>query len=100
MLFRSDGTNKISPHPQCRCYLIPWKWRNEDMQGPDGPQATRREVTGDKGAEPLSFRVAAKTWVKDNPETAQAIFGKKLGQDLIDGKISFDQAVKRWQAKT
>ena len=94
-----DGSSKVSPHPQCRCYLVPWKWRNEDMQGPSGPQATRREVTGDKGAEPLSFRVAAKTWVKDNPETARAIFGKKLGQDLIDGKVSFDQAVKRWQAK-
>ena len=94
-----DGTSKVSPHPQCRCYLVPWKWRNEDMQGPNGPQATRREVTGDHGSQPLSFRVAAKTWVKDNPETARAIFGKKLGQDLIDGKISFDQAVKRWQAK-
>jgi hypothetical protein len=91
-----DGRNKISPHPQCRCYLVPWKWRNEDMQGPNGPEATRRPAEGDKGQEALSFRTAAKTWVKQNPETAQAIFGKKLGQDLIDGKISFDQAVKRW----
>lgn len=93
-----DGRNKVSPHPQCRCYLVPWKWRNEDMQGPDGPQPTRREVKGDDGAEALSFRTAARTWVKQNPKTAQAIFGKKLGQDLVDGKVSFDQAIKRWQA--
>lgn len=91
-----DGTSKVSPHPQCRCYLLPWKWRNEDMQGPDGPEPVRREAKGDNGAEALSFRTAAKTWVKQNPETAQAIFGKKLGQQLVDGKISFDQAVKRW----
>jgi hypothetical protein len=91
-----DGRNKISPHMQCRCYLVPWKWRNDNMQGPDGPEPTRRPAVGDKGTEPLSFRTAAKTWVKQNPETAQAIFGKKLGQDLVDGKISFDQAVKRW----
>lgn len=92
-----DGSNKISPHPQCRCYLLPWKWRNETMQGPDGPQPTRRPATGDGGnTEALSFRTAAKQWVKDNPETAQAIFGKRLGQRLIDGKISFDQAVKQW----
>lgn len=92
-----DGRNKVSPHPQCRCYLVPWKWRNEDMQGPDGPEPTRREAKGDKGAEALSFRKAAKQWVKDNPETAQSIFGKKLGQDLVDGKVSFDQAIKRWR---
>ena len=91
-----DGRNKISPHPNDRCYLVPWKWRNEDMQGPDGPQPTRREVKGDDGAEALSFRTAARQWVRDNPETAQAIFGKKLGQDLVDGKVSFDQAIKRW----
>lgn len=91
-----DGSNKVSPHPQCRCYLVPWKWRNQDMQGPNGPQPTKREATGDQGAEALSFRKAAKQWVKDNPDTAKAIFGKKLGQQLIDGKISFDQAVKQW----
>jgi hypothetical protein len=92
-----DGSNKVSPHPQCRCYLLPWKWRNDTMQGPDGPQPTKRPATGDGGnTEALSFRTAAKQWVRDNPETAQAIFGKKLGQQLINGKISFDQAVKQW----
>ena len=91
-----DGQNKTSPHPQCRCYLLPWKWRNDTRQ--DG-QPVNREATGDRGAEPLSFRAAASRWVRDNPETAKAIFGKALGQRLIDGKIGFDQAVKLWSAK-
>jgi hypothetical protein len=77
---------------------VPWKWRNEDMQGPNGPEPTKRPAQGDGGGtDALSFRKAAKTWVKDNPETAQAIFGKKLGQQLVDGKISFDQAVRQWR---
>jgi hypothetical protein len=58
-----------------------------------------REATGDRGAEPLSFRAAASRWVRDNPETARAIFGKALGQRLVDGEISFDQAVKLWSAQ-
>lgn len=90
--------NKVSPHPQCRCYLVPWKWRNQDMTDPSGkPVPPKRPADGDGPEEALSFKVAAKTWVKQNPETAQAIFGKKLGRDLIDGKVSFDQAVKRWR---
>jgi hypothetical protein len=94
-----DGRNKISPHPQCRCYLLPWKWRNEDMQGPDGPQPVRRPAKGDGGGtEALSFKEAARTWVRANPETAQAIFGKRLGQRLVDGQISFDQAIRQWSA--
>ena len=90
-----DGENKTSPHPQCRCYLLPWKWRNDTEQG----QPVNREATGDKGAEALSFRAAASQWVRDNPETARSIFGKALGQRLIDGKIGFDQAVKLWSDK-
>jgi len=90
---------KVSPHAQCRCYLVPWKWRNQDMTDPNGQKVpTRRPANGDGPEEVLSFKVAAKTWVRENPETAQAIFGKKLGQQLVDGKVSFDQAVKRWQA--
>jgi hypothetical protein len=83
----------------CRCYLLPWKWRNEDMKNPDGTtEPTRRPADGDKGEQALSFKAAAKTWVQDNPETAQAIFGKKLGQRLVNGEISFDKAVKQWSA--
>ncbi len=90
-----DGENKTSPHPQCRCYLLPWKWRNDT----EGGKPLNREATGDKGAQALSFRAAASRWVRDNPETARSIFGKTLGQRLIDGKIGFDQAVKLWSAK-
>ena len=83
----------------CRCYLLPWKWRNEDMKNPDGStEPTRRPAEGDNGEQALSFKAAAKTWVQDNPETAQAIFGKKLGQRLVNGEISFDKAVKQWSA--
>ena len=90
---------KVSPHYNCRCYLIPWKWRSEDMTNPSGEKVPPKRVADGDGAEAaLSFKVAAKTWVKDNPETAQAIFGKKLGQQLVDGNISFDKAVKQWSA--
>jgi hypothetical protein len=83
----------------CRCSLVPWKWRNEDMRDPNGnPVAPRRLADGDGPEQPLDFKVAAKQWVKDNPQTAQAIFGKKLGQRLVDGEISFDKAVKQWAA--
>lgn len=90
---------KVSPHPNCRCYLVPWQWRNQDMTDPSGQQvAPKRPADGDGAEQALDFKVAAKDWIKQNPATAQAIFGKKLGQDLVDGTISFDKAVKRWQA--
>lgn len=90
---------KVSPHPNCRCYLVPWKWRQEDMTNPSGqPVQPKRPADGDGSEQALSFKVAAKQWVKDNPATAQAIFGKKLGQQLTDGKISFDKAVKLWSS--
>jgi SPP1 gp7 family putative phage head morphogenesis protein len=89
---------KVSPHPQCRCFLVPWKWRQEDMTDPSGkPVPPKRPADGDGAEEALSFKVAAKQWVRDNPQTAQAIFGKKLGQRLVDGEVSFDKAVKLWQ---
>lgn len=83
----------------CRCAVIPWKWRSQDMTSPDGQSvAPKRLAEGDNGDAAVNFKTAAKTWVKDNPETAQAIFGKKLGQQLVDGKIGFDKAVKQWSA--
>lgn len=83
----------------CRCYLVPWKWRNETMTDPQGNQVQPNRLADGDGPEgALSFKVAAKQWVKDNPATAQAIFGKKLGQRLVDGEISFDRAVKLWQS--
>lgn len=91
---------KVSPHPQCRCYLVPWKWRNEDMTAPSGEQvAPKRPAEGDSGEQTVSFKRAAKSWVKDNPETARDIFGVRLGNQLIKGDISFDKAVKQWTAK-
>jgi len=69
------------------------------MTDPQGnPVQPNRLADGDGAEGALSFKVAAKQWVKDNPETAQAIFGKKLGQRLVDGEISFDRAVKLWQS--
>jgi hypothetical protein len=69
------------------------------MTDPNGNKVPpRRLADGDGPEQPLEFKVAAKQWVKDNPETAQAIFGKKLGQRLVDGEISFDKAVKLWQS--
>ncbi len=83
----------------CRCYLLPWKWRSEDMTDPSGNKVPpKRPADGDGAEQALSFKVAAKQWVKDNPDTAQAIFGKKLGQRLVDGEIGFDKAVKLWSA--
>lgn len=90
---------KVSPHYSCRCFLLPYAWRNEDMTDPQGRQVPiNRPAEGDSGEQTITFKQAAKTWVTDNPETAQAIFGKKLGQRLVDGEIGFDKAVKLWQA--
>jgi hypothetical protein len=95
-----DGRNKVSPHFQCRCFVLPTKWREDDMISPNGePVAPRRPAEGDSGEETLSFKRAAKSWVKDNPETARDIFGVRLGDQLINGQISFDKAVKQWSAK-
>lgn len=90
---------KVSPHMQCRCYLLPAKWRQEDMTDPNGNTVpVKRPAEGDGAQQALPFKTAAKQWVKDNPETAQAIFGKKLGQQLVNGDIGFDKAVKLWSA--
>jgi len=70
------------------------------MTGPSGdPVATKRPAEGDSGEQKVSFKRAAKNWVKDNPETARDIFGVRLGDQLVSGKISFDKAVKQWSAK-
>ena len=90
---------KVSPHMQCRCFLVPWQWRNQDMTDANGnPVPTKRPADGDGATQALSFKVAAKQWLQDNPQTAKAIFGKALGQRLVDGEIGFDKAVKLWSA--
>lgn len=83
-----DGRNRISPHLNCRCYLIPEEWFDSED----------RIVDGDKGEARQNFTVAAKQWIKDNPDTTRAIFGVKLGNRLLSGEIGFDKAIKIWQA--
>lgn len=81
----------------CRCYVVPAKWRDDDMTSPSGDAiSARRPAEGDKGESTVTFKKAAKTWVKENPETARQIFGKRLGDQLVAGTISFDKAVKQW----
>lgn len=96
-----DGRNKISPHYQCRCYLVPSKWRDDTMTAPNGEQvAARRPADGDRGEEVLSFKRSVNAWLKDNPDTTRSIFGKALGNRLLDpsDKLDLAGAVKIWQA--
>jgi hypothetical protein len=96
-----DGRNKVSPHHQCRCYLLPYTWRTEKMTNPETGQEVlpQRPAEGDSGEQVIGFKQSVKAWVKANPETTKAIFGKKLGTDLVEGKIGFDKAVKQWSGK-
>jgi hypothetical protein len=102
-----DGQNKIDPHFNCRCYLIPTKWRKDGNE---------RIVDGDDGEQALNFRRSAKVWVRDNPETAREIFGSTIGSRLVGSwpdnawgrrqlerfgppeVISFDKALRIWQS--
>ena len=69
------------------------------MISPSGKKVEpTREAVGDDGEKRLDFSKSAKGWVKANPDTAKEIFGKKLGQQLVDGKIGFDKAVKLWRS--
>lgn len=98
---------KVSPHHNCRCYLVPKSWRAPGQE---------RIVTGDNGETKASFKTDASTWVKRNPDTAREIFGATIGSRLVGSwpdtawghrqqerlgrpdRISFDQAVKLWPA--
>lgn len=97
-----DGRNKVSPHPQCRCYMLPSKWREQTMQPPDGgrPQPTARPAEGDSGEQTISFRKTVNQWLRDNPDTTKQIFGKRLGSRLLDreDKLDLPSAIRLWQA--
>lgn len=80
---------KVSPHFNCRCYLVPTGWRDE-------PGASRPSGEGLQGPE-VSFTVSARDWVKSNREAARDIFGKRLGDRLADGELDFSQALKQWR---
>lgn len=80
---------KVSPHFNCRCWLVPAEWRND-------PDASRPSGEGLTGPE-VSYSVKARDWVRSNPEAAQSIFGKALGKRLSDGEIDFNQALRQWR---
>ena len=82
-----DGAQKLDPHLNCRCYLIPYARRQSEAE---------RFATGDQGDERITFGDSVSRWIKQNPDTARSIFGKKLGQRLIDGEVSLDRAIKEW----
>jgi hypothetical protein len=82
-----DGTNKLDPHLNCRCYLLPFIRRANDSE---------RFADGDQGTEETGFGLGVNRWIKGNPETARAIFGKRLSERLISGEISLDKAIKEW----
>jgi hypothetical protein len=102
-----DGQNKVDPHFNCRCYMVPQKWRKRGEE---------RIVDGDSGEAALNFRRSAKVWVRENPETAREIFGSTIGSRLVGSwpdnawgrrqlerfgppeVISFDRALKIWQS--
>jgi hypothetical protein len=101
------GQNKVDPHYNCNCYMVPSKWRKDGNE---------RIATGDDGERALNFRRSAKVWVRENPETAREIFGKTIGSRLVGSwpdtdwgrrqqerfgppdVISFDRALKIWQS--
>ena len=80
---------KVSPHYNCRCYLVPSEWRSE-------PGSSRPSGEGLQGPE-VPYTTAARDWVKNNPEAARDIFGVKLGDQLTQGKIDFNQALRQWR---
>ena len=102
-----DGQSKIDPHYNCRCYMVPAKWRKRGEE---------RIVDGDDGEASLNFRRSAKVWVRENPETAREIFGATIGSRLVGewpdnawGRrqqrlfgppevLSFNKALKLWQS--
>lgn len=80
-----DGRSKIDPHPNCRCYVIPKAWRGE---------ANERVVKDDKGERRIPFRVDVEDWIRANPETAAAIFGRGRAERIISGELSLERAIR------
>jgi hypothetical protein len=90
-----DGKNKISPHRNCRCYLLPWKWA-KDMESPDGgKEPTTRLAEGDKGEEFVPVKQTVDKWLRANPQTTALIFGKARGKALLEALNSSDPKVRR-----
>ena len=100
-----DGRNKISPHAECRCYLVPWKWRNELMVRPDGVAVpANRGAVGDNGEETISYLVTAEQWLRANPLTAERILGHEIAAAFLGQcsnglplpPIPLEWAAERW----
>jgi hypothetical protein len=87
---------KVSPHPNCRCVLLPESFFTQDGQ------PVLRPVDGDKGVTEIrSTKKATEAWLKDKDSkaTANSIFGVKRADRLREGKISLDQAVKEMRGR-
>lgn len=76
---------KVSPHPQCRCVLLPESFFTEV-----------RPAEGDGGelSDIQPTKKATEAWLRKNPQTAASILGKRRSQRFVDGKISLDRAIK------
>jgi hypothetical protein len=77
---------KQSPHPNCRCVLLPASFFTQD-----------RPVEGDNGtvSEIDTTKKATETWLRKNPSTARAVLGKKISEDFVSGKIGLETAINR-----
>lgn len=92
--------NGILVH-NCRCFAVPANWRRDDMTTPSGDTIpAQRPAEGDSGEQSVSFKRSVRDWLQDNPETTRRIFGKRLGNRLLDPRDRLDLpgAVKIWQA--
>lgn len=76
---------KQSPHPNCRCVLLPESFFTQS-----------RPAEGDgKTTEIAPTKKATEDWLRSNPATATAILGKKIAQDFVDGKLTLEAAINR-----
>jgi hypothetical protein len=89
------GYRKVSPHPNCRCVMLPESFFYENGK----PVGRPAEGDGDKVSEIKTTKKATEEWLRENESTAAAIFGRKRAQRLIDKQISLDQAVKEMRGR-
>lgn len=76
---------KESPHPNCRCVLLPERFFDQDRPARgDGGQTVDID-TSKKGTE---------DWLRKNPETAVKVLGKKVGEAFVSGKLNLESAVR------
>jgi hypothetical protein len=76
---------KVSPHPNCRCVLLPESFFTQDRPARGDGGNTVDIPTTKKGVE---------AWLRQNPATASKILGKKRSEAFVAGKLSLDAAIK------